>query len=182
VARDDELADGDRMIVTVNNRSIGIFNVGGKLFGLLNRCPHMGAELCKGEIVGNLSSNAPGSYEYDSRRKLLICPWHGWEFDLETGQSYLEPARVRARAYKVDVENGAAFVSKIESGEAGLTPSEYLALSGGSRHGESGERLPGPYRAETIPIVVEGDYIVVDLRRARAVPDLDKAKVISETL
>src|SRR5664280_3826432 len=76
------------MIVEVNNRSIGIFNVDGKYFGLANKCPHKGAEMCKGHVVGHLSSDGPGDFEYDTSRKYVMCPWHGWEFDVVTGQSY----------------------------------------------------------------------------------------------
>ncbi len=38
------------------------------------------------------------------------CPWHGWEFDIRTGQSYCDPKRFRARAYPVKVEPGSSVV------------------------------------------------------------------------
>jgi 3-phenylpropionate/trans-cinnamate dioxygenase ferredoxin subunit len=39
---------------------------------------------------------------------MLRCPYHGWEFDLLTGQSYCEPDSVKARQYNVTVEDGEA--------------------------------------------------------------------------
>ena len=36
---------------------------------------------------------------------LIRCPWHGWEFDLRTGQSWFDPERTRVRSYRVTVEN-----------------------------------------------------------------------------
>ncbi|NLT05853.1 MAG: Rieske (2Fe-2S) protein [Solirubrobacterales bacterium] len=110
VARAADLADGERMIVEVGGRSIGIFNVGGEYYGLLNRCPHQGAEMCKGQIGGTVSSSVPGEYHYDAGRKLLMCPWHGWEFDIRTGQSYIDPTGTRLRAFGIDVEPGAKLV------------------------------------------------------------------------
>ncbi len=35
-----------------------------------------------------------------------MCPWHGWEFDIPTGRSVLNPHRVRVRTYEVRVEAG----------------------------------------------------------------------------
>jgi nitrite reductase/ring-hydroxylating ferredoxin subunit len=104
VGRAADLGDGERLIVDVAGRSIGIFRVGGRLYGLRNRCPHAGGELCRGRLLGRLSSARPGHYAYDAARPLVACPWHGWEFDLATGQSYVDPGRVRVRAYDVRAE------------------------------------------------------------------------------
>jgi 3-phenylpropionate/trans-cinnamate dioxygenase ferredoxin subunit len=148
VARVSDVPDGERLIVDVDGRSVGVFNVAGRYHALLNRCPHAGGELCRGELLGLLESDTPGEYHHDPTRKLLACPWHGWEFDLETGQSYFDPARTRVRRYGVVVEQGEALAEQLETGESRL----------------AGELVPGPYVAETIPIAVEDDYLVVTLR------------------
>ena len=62
----------------------------------------------------------------------LRCPWHGWEFDIRTGQSYLNPRQVKARNYPVEIETGTALAK-------------------------------GPYVAETVPIRVEDEYLVVTI-------------------
>ena len=41
---------------------------------------------------------------------MVKCPWHGWEFDIKTGQSWCSPMRVRVRPYPVDVESGGELV------------------------------------------------------------------------
>jgi 3-phenylpropionate/trans-cinnamate dioxygenase ferredoxin subunit len=99
----DELPPGSRKIVTVAGRSIGIFNVDGRLYAVRNRCPHQGAALCKGDLFGNLESGRPGEYRYSTDRPLLRCPWHGWEFDLGTGQSWFDPERTRVKSYEVSL-------------------------------------------------------------------------------
>ena len=105
--RVDEIAPGSRKIVTVKGREIGVFNVGGEFFALINRCPHQGAPLCRGEIVGRAESRPmPGEYRLTRQGEMLRCPWHGWEFDIRTGQSWCDPDSVQARSYAVTVEPG----------------------------------------------------------------------------
>jgi nitrite reductase/ring-hydroxylating ferredoxin subunit len=110
VARVDEIASGKSKVVEVEGRQVGIFNVNGEFFALLNRCPHEGAELCRGFIVGLAQSDVPGSYRITRRGEFLRCPWHGWEFEIRTGQSYCDPTRLRVRTYDVKVEPGDALV------------------------------------------------------------------------
>jgi nitrite reductase/ring-hydroxylating ferredoxin subunit len=101
-----EVPPGGRKIVTVEGRSIGIFNIEGKWFALRNRCPHQGAPLCSGRLWGLVEGDVPGDFRYDPRRRVVSCPWHGWEFDVMTGRSVCEPVRLRARSYDVEVRPG----------------------------------------------------------------------------
>jgi hypothetical protein len=39
---------------------------------------------------------------------MLRCAWHGWEFDMRTGQSYFDPQHTRIRSYPVEIEDGEA--------------------------------------------------------------------------
>ena len=132
VARAAELPPGARKLVRAGNRDIVVFNVGGELFALSDRCPHKGASLSQGKLTGAVASSEPGRYAISRLGEILRCPWHGWEFDIRTGQSYCDPRRFRVKAYPVNVEPGAAVVK-------------------------------GPYVAETIPVKVESDYVVVEL-------------------
>jgi 3-phenylpropionate/trans-cinnamate dioxygenase ferredoxin subunit len=106
VAAASDIPDGGRKIVDISGRQIGIFNVRGAFYALLNRCPHGGAELCKGEVVGLVKSAGVGDYALTRRGEFLRCPWHGWEFEIKTGQSYCDPSKLKARKYDVSVEKG----------------------------------------------------------------------------
>jgi 3-phenylpropionate/trans-cinnamate dioxygenase ferredoxin subunit len=86
VGKIPEIPPGSHKIVEAAGRQIGVFNVNGEFFALLNRCPHGGAELCKGEFIR--------------------CPFHGWEFEISTGQSYCAPDRLKIRKFDVAVESG----------------------------------------------------------------------------
>jgi 3-phenylpropionate/trans-cinnamate dioxygenase ferredoxin subunit len=62
VAAAGEIPEGGRKLLTVAGREIGVFNIGGEYFALLNRCPHQGGELCKGTLIGLVTSSAPGDF------------------------------------------------------------------------------------------------------------------------
>ena len=132
VAPTSEIPPGSRKLVTVKGRPIAIFNLEGEYFGLLNRCPHQGGSLCEGPLIGLAQSTDPGEIEYTRLGEIIRCPWHGWEFDIRTGQSYCDPERIRTKAYPVQTAPGKTVVE-------------------------------GPYVAETIPVRVEEDYVVVDV-------------------
>jgi len=110
VARASEVAPGSCKIVSARGRQIGLFAIGGEYFGLSDRCPHKGAELCRGMIVGLAQSSAPGEYHLARPGEFIRCPWHGWEFDIRTGQSWCDPKSARARNFHVRVEPGAQLV------------------------------------------------------------------------
>jgi nitrite reductase/ring-hydroxylating ferredoxin subunit len=131
VAAVGDIPPGTRKLAEVNGRAIVVFNLGGEFFALNNRCPHRGGSLFHGKQTGLVEADGPGRYCYSRPGEIIRCPWHGWEFDVRTGQSWCDPARVRARRYAVQVEPGTRLVA-------------------------------GPYVAETVPVTVENDYVVVE--------------------
>ncbi len=106
VARVSELPPGERKIVEVEGRSIGVFNVHGDYYALRNICPHQGAPLCLGDVMGTAAPSRPGEYLWEREGEILRCPWHGWEFDLKTGRSIFNPHKMRVRSYEVSVDGG----------------------------------------------------------------------------
>ncbi len=109
VGRASELPPGARIIVEVEGRSIGVFNVHGRYYALRNRCPHQAAPLCLGAIKGMTLPSKPGEYVWARDGEILRCPWHGWEFDIRSGEFLVNP-KIRARTYPVTVENEAVYV------------------------------------------------------------------------
>ena len=104
VGKVSEIPPGGRKIVDVGHRSIGVFNVDGDFFALLNRCPHQGAPLCLGIISGTMLPTEPGHYAYGLHGRVLRCPWHGWEFDITTSEMIFVPDPVQVKTYEVTVE------------------------------------------------------------------------------
>ncbi|MGE4428032.1 MAG: Rieske (2Fe-2S) protein [Solirubrobacteraceae bacterium] len=164
----DQIPAGGCLVVEVAGRSIGIYNIDGEFFGLRNRCPHQGGPLCEGRRFGALRAATPGEYELTREGEFARCPWHGWEFDIRTGQSWFDPERTRVRAYAVEVE------SACPEPEAAVEDPRQGTGDGGTatdvRPGTVGPdgRTAGPYRAETIPIEVDAsDRLVIELGRRR---------------
>jgi nitrite reductase (NADH) small subunit len=112
----DELTLGTRRIVEIEGRSIGVFNVGGTLYAILNRCPHRGAPLCRGTVGGTMLPSDPHMYIYGLEDRLLRCPWHGWEIDLATGRPLFDPDRAKVRTFPVTVQNGQVVVEIAAAG------------------------------------------------------------------
>jgi 3-phenylpropionate/trans-cinnamate dioxygenase ferredoxin subunit len=106
VATTSEIPPGGNKVVAVQGREIVIFHVNGEFFALLNRCPHEGAPLARAACVALLRSDEPGQYKLSRVGELLRCAWHGWEFDMRTGQSYCDPKHTRVRSYPVRIEAG----------------------------------------------------------------------------
>lgn len=176
VGRVDDMADGERVTVDANGRSIVVFRRDGEFHALLNRCPHRGASLCQGRFVANITSDAVGEYVFHGEDRLLACPWHGWEFDIATGQSFFDPSGTRARPFPVEVASGEQVRAEIDAGETACTPAEFAARTGTGTGTEAAAdgKVPGPYTAETFEVTVEDDYIVL-LTRPRRRPRREEA-------
>jgi 3-phenylpropionate/trans-cinnamate dioxygenase ferredoxin subunit len=103
VAPAADLPPGQRKIVKVEGREIGIFNVGGAFYALRNACPHKGGPLCLGRLRPLVV--APDVYRIAHEREgeVLKCPWHNYEFDIRTGQALFDP-RLRVKTYPVRQE------------------------------------------------------------------------------
>jgi nitrite reductase/ring-hydroxylating ferredoxin subunit len=156
VGRVSDFENGDRKIIDVNGKSIGVFRIDDRFYALRNRCPHQFGPLCVGTLASRAISSGPGDVRMDSGPPLLACPWHGWEYDIATGQSFMGPGRgnMAALAYDVSV----------------LPGSELARAADGQAQGSQARadgRIPGPYVAETVPVSVEQDYVVVEDSPAR---------------
>lgn len=98
-----ELEAGQKKIVVLENKSIGIFNVKGSYCAIKNTCPHQNAALCTGEIMGVMLPSEPHEYVYGKEGEIIRCPWHGWEFDITNGKSVFDPKQCRVKSYEVQV-------------------------------------------------------------------------------
>lgn len=101
-----EFPEGTRRMVKLGSISIGVFNVEGRFLALRNYCPHEGAELCLGKVTGtNEPTDRCADYQWGRDGTILRCPWHGWEFDMTTGESLFDPV-LRIKTYAVSTRNG----------------------------------------------------------------------------
>jgi NAD(P)H-dependent nitrite reductase small subunit len=96
VLRVGDLPPGQAIEVSVGERAVALFNIGGTFHALTNRCPHRGGPLGQGFVDGSQVS----------------CPWHNYTFDVTTGENVVDP-QLRIERYDVKVEDGRVFV-KVE--------------------------------------------------------------------
>ncbi len=91
--RVEEVPSGSTRGVVVAGQAVLLCNVAGTIHAAENSCPHMGAELSDGELRG----------------PVIVCAWHGWQFDVTTGQCvhFAQPNLV---TYPVAVADGEVLV------------------------------------------------------------------------
>jgi nitrite reductase/ring-hydroxylating ferredoxin subunit len=90
VSKAADLADGDRMILTVGEREIGVFYKDGGYYAYGNYCVHAGGPVCEGLIINRVVDLIGADRKYEgqtfSEDVHFVCPWHGYEYDLKTGE------------------------------------------------------------------------------------------------
>lgn len=104
----EDLRPGERKIMELDGRSIGVFNVNGTFVAVLNLCPHAFAPICQGRLTGTTVSKTPGEYNWTNDGEILACPWHGWEFNLLTGEALADKRRLQH--FPVSIEDGTIYV------------------------------------------------------------------------
>ena len=76
VASVDEVIEGAGKLVEIDGQEIALFKSNGEICAIHNLCPHAGGPLSEGGV----------------RDGHVMCPWHGWEFNLKTGACAFNPA------------------------------------------------------------------------------------------
>jgi nitrite reductase/ring-hydroxylating ferredoxin subunit len=89
VAHVDELPPGSLRKVQVGDEEIALAHCDGGVYAVQNACIHLKGPLGEGELDGCV----------------LTCPWHGWQYDVRTGQNEFDLA-IQLRTYDVQVEDG----------------------------------------------------------------------------
>jgi len=91
VAREDEIAEGGRKVIDAGGIEIGVFRFGGAFHAWRNHCPHQGGPVCQGRLFKaseerlDEEKRSLGIYFKDGSLN-IVCPWHGFEFDVRTGR------------------------------------------------------------------------------------------------
>lgn len=115
VAQADELAEGDRVLTEIEGREIGVFCVDGEYRSFVNWCVHQGGPICEGRLTGQQEAefdreSLETDREWTDEDGVIACPWHGWEFDLESGEN-ISREDIELPSYPVHVEDGNIIVT-----------------------------------------------------------------------
>lgn len=87
VCKTSDVEPGSGRTVEVNGKPVAVFNIDGSFYAVSNTCVHRGGPLGEGEVYG----------------KMVVCPWHGWRYDVTTGANQINPS-VSLETYPVKVE------------------------------------------------------------------------------
>jgi nitrite reductase (NADH) small subunit len=114
VCASGEVPEGEGVLATVAGIEVGVFRVKGRLVAYENRCRHQGGPVCTGAVLGRLEAVlGPGGTIVEERfsedELHLVCPWHGWEYDLATGECAVD-RRIRLRAFAVEERDGRVYI------------------------------------------------------------------------
>ncbi len=93
VAAEGDLREGEGKAVTIGKRRIALFRTASGWHALSNVCRHWGGPLAEGGVEG----------------EFVMCPWHGWRYDVRTGATDHPDAEVKV--YPVTVRDGEVFVT-----------------------------------------------------------------------
>ena len=110
VCRAEDVTAGNPRIVKIRTLSVGLFRIGDDIHAILNVCPHKGAPLCEGPQCGTTAWSEKAEFISHRDNEILRCAWHGWEFDIRSGASLVDPD-VKARTFPVTVEGGNVYVT-----------------------------------------------------------------------
>ncbi len=114
VCNEADIAEGRRKVVQCGHREIGIFRIKGQLHAWHNSCPHRQGPICQGHIYPRVVEPVDKQgqvrlLQYDEADQHLVCPWHGYEFNLETGRCN-GTDRLKLFPAKITVRDGALYV------------------------------------------------------------------------
>lgn len=116
VGRVPEFAEIDRKIVSVEGTDIGIFCKDKEFYAYENVCLHQGGPVCEGMLLGKVEQlltedRSANGHRFSEEEEHIVCPWHGWEYDIVTGRCAAD-RRLRLRRYKVVKRGEEVYVIK----------------------------------------------------------------------
>ena len=94
VADTGDLKPGENKTVNVDGTDVALFNVDGNFFAISNTCLHRGGPLGEGFLEDDV----------------VTCPWHGWRFNVKTGENAIMPT-AKVATYQVKIEGTDVMVS-----------------------------------------------------------------------
>jgi nitrite reductase (NADH) small subunit len=100
-----KFADPGRKVVACERFEVAVFKLDGEFFAYLNQCPHMGGPACQGKMIAKVEEiiaedRTSKGMMFSKTKMHVVCPWHGYEFDIRTG---VHPGNPRAQLRKIKI-------------------------------------------------------------------------------
>ena len=94
VAKTKDVPVNTGLAVEAEGQAIALYKVDGQVYAIDGVCPHAGAALAEGSLNGCL----------------IMCPWHGWEFDVKTGKCDFN-SDIQTKTFPVKEEKGEIYIN-----------------------------------------------------------------------
>lgn len=109
-----EFTGEDRKIVTIDGERIVVFRHEGEMYALSAICRHQGGPVGEGVVLGKVEGvvDSEGRYLRDTfsdETTHIVCPWHGWEYDIRTGKAACLPD-VGLKTYATTIRGDQVFI------------------------------------------------------------------------
>jgi nitrite reductase (NADH) small subunit len=115
VGKVEDFEDPGKKVVAIGDEEYGVFCLGGEFYAWKNECPHQGGPVCQGrifklvtEVIAEDKTSHGRDYAKDGRTN-IVCPWHGMEFDIRTGQ-FPGNGEIALTGAPVQIQDGEVFV------------------------------------------------------------------------
>src|SRR4051794_40951175 len=113
--RVEDYTEGRRAMVSINDRDVFVFERNGRFYAFENNCRHMGGPVGEGMLIGKVESIldencAHVGDRFSTSEIHIVCPWHGWEYDIETGVCAAD-RRIRLRRYEAVARGEEVYVT-----------------------------------------------------------------------
>jgi nitrite reductase (NADH) small subunit len=89
VARAEDVSPGGARVVKAGDHELALYNVDGEFYATKGQCLHLKGPLGDGDLDG----------------PVITCPWHGWQYDVRTGENEFDRA-IQLETFEVVVEDG----------------------------------------------------------------------------
>jgi nitrite reductase (NADH) small subunit len=130
VGSESDFEEGIAKTLNAEGRDIGVVRWRGEVFALRNICPHEYGPVCSGYAMPMLIGEPDGVIDIDEDRLVIVCPWHGWEFNAKDGLSAWGKSNFKLKTYPTEVRDGRVLVDVGTPKRAPAAVSESIA--GGS--------------------------------------------------
>jgi len=101
-------------VIDCAESEVGVFKIDGEFFAWHNRCAHRAGPICQGRMMKRVIEPVAGdrtvrSQAYDDSKTNIVCPWHGYEYNIKTG-CHQGNDRIRLRKAEMTIRDGEIYV------------------------------------------------------------------------
>ncbi|MGE3988754.1 Rieske (2Fe-2S) protein [Pseudorhodoplanes sp.] len=114
IGETDDFEDNSKIVVAVGKKEVGVFRKGDEFFAYENLCPHRRGPVCQGGLFQHViepiaEDGSVRTLDYRPGQTNIVCPWHGYEYDVSTGENVGNPA-LRLRKIELRIADGRVYV------------------------------------------------------------------------